>query len=77
MAEILTEQYVNDEIAIIVIKKKGEVPFTQVIPSKLRRLEKLQKYVETNHGNKREKYEKMLAQLVEDIQAEASMEGNN
>ena len=75
MTEIVKEQYINDDISILVLKRPGQPPSTQVIASKLKRIEKLKKYVKSNHGGKQEKYKKLLNQLLEQYEVEAIKEG--
>lgn len=77
MTEIVKEQYINDDISILVLKRPGQPPSTQVIASKLKRIEKLEKYIKINHGGKQEKYKKLLDQLIKQYEIEATKEGIN
>lgn len=68
MTKILKEQEVNDDLAIVVLKREGEPPYTQIIPSKLNRIQKLQKYIRSNHGGKKDFYQEQLDALLENIE---------
>jgi hypothetical protein len=70
MAKKIGEKPINDEISILVLKRPGEAPFTQIVASKLSRIRKLRKYIAANHGGKKELYQKQLDTLLEQYQKE-------
>ena len=64
MLEIISEKSINDDISVLVLKRPGEAPYTQIVASKLSLIRKLQKYIVKNHGNKREYYQQKMDNLL-------------
>ena len=75
MTKIVKETPVDDNISVLVLKRPGEAPYTQVIASKLSRIRKLKKYIARNHGNKRERYQQQLDSLLAEYQKEIDSAG--
>ena len=70
MAKIVSEKPIDDNISVVVLKRDGEAPYTQIISSKISRINKLKRYIKKSHGNKKEYYEEELRKLLIEYEEE-------